>query len=226
MPDPDYAPGSDDQLLVDIQAAIPGAAEHLESRFGDYLKRVASSRVRVFRLAADEVGDIVQAVFVRVLDPTTSRFCPTRCTARRFLGGLAFNAAKAIQIQSRNRWDRGGADRGVNVRTLRVLMPVGVTAAPPHDHETEGEDLLDQLPGPQENPCRRLQTDELFGSLLEGEGAFVARIVRDHFLGDIDIQDVATSVGRSRFQTSRDLSRFYARARNVDGLRLALRTAI
>ena len=224
MPEIPGPPFSDEQVLADAQAGNTEGMAALPSQFGAYLKSVARRRVGVLRLPEADVEDIIQSVFERVLDPTTNRFVPGRCSARRFLAMLAFNEAKRLKIAMRARWD--GTDRPSRRCHRKVLVPHGTVESPQIEPDDDDElSEVEYLPGAAD-PESELERKKTMVRLLARESSAVAGLVRGHYFQDEEIQVAARRVGWSRFRASRELRRYYARACQQPDLREALRAAI
>jgi len=177
------------------------------------------------RLSAEDVKDIVQGVYAHVLDLTTRRFSPGKCSARKFLAGLAWNEAKALKLLARQRWD--GRDQPGAGRVQRRLVPDGAISVPnPREENNETDSVLELVPATPNDPLQPIATGQLFEMLLRGEAPVTRTLVRSHFLNDEDIQDTARACRVSRFRASRTLRSFYSQARQEPGLLAALRTAV
>jgi RNA polymerase sigma factor (sigma-70 family) len=177
---------SDEELLVAIQAGDIAARELLEERFGRDLLRVAQRRCHALCISVDLDEDIVQEVYARVLDPKTTPFDPTRRSARSYLAGLAFNAAKGWMLSYRGR--------------IELTPEAG-------DNDRQKE-LLDARSGQE---IEKIVTHDLFVAILKGESTRLQRVVMAHYLADTDLQILAREEGISTFKMSRELRGFYDR---------------
>jgi len=179
---------SDEDLLVAIQQGDLDAREQFEDRFSQFLTSVARRRCDVFHLADDHVNDIVQDVYAHALNPDLTAFNPAQRTARGYLGGLAFNAAKTIMLQYRDQ----------------------VPLMPETDEMNAEPALLDDR---AVAAIDDIETQEFFEQLLKDEAPVIRFIVLSHFLKDIELYRIGQHVCRSAFRISRDLKKVYARMR-------------
>lgn len=179
---------SDEDLLVAIQQGDLDARDQFEDRFSDSLTKIARRRCYVFRLPEDHVTDIVQDVYVHALNPDLTPFDPTQRTARGYLGGLAFNAAKTIMLQYRGQ----------------------VPLVPETDDMSAEPALIDER---AVAAIDDIETQEFFEQLLKDEEPVIRFIVISHFLDEIELYRLGQHVCRSAFRISRDLKKVYERMR-------------
>jgi len=165
-----------------MQAGDADAAAALVSRFGPYIKNIARRRNR--HLSRDLLDETVQETYQYLLDPTRTAFDPTHCSAKQYVGGVAYNAAKHINQVYRN--GPAGAEWVADEVTVLDEQPSPTAASEQADVEYR---LL------------------LWGTLRQADPV-TQRVVVEHYYFDRDVGALATALGLSRFQVYRRLNAF------------------
>jgi len=170
-----------------MQAGDGDAAAMIVSRFGPYIRNIAKRRN--CRLPLDLLDETVQETYQYLLDPARVAFDPKQCSAKQYVGGVAYNAAKHINHVFRNG---------------------------PADAEWVADDLtvLDEQPSPMAANAQADAEYRLFlWSTLRHADPVSQRIVVERYYLDQDIGTLATALELSRFQIYRRLTTFSRSAR-------------
>jgi DNA-directed RNA polymerase specialized sigma24 family protein len=177
--DPEFA-----FLLDAYRQRDPLLSETFDAAVRPLLRRMA--RKRLGRLPDDAVSDIVQEVFLGLLNPETAPFDVARGTMKRYLLGRVLNAVKTVQISWGLR--RSGSD--FDTEPQRQFVPL-------QEWETVSAGYL-----PLGQLHAREMADKVFAGLDPEMERACTRVWADHE----PQADVALDLGISRFALARRLA--------------------
>ncbi len=171
-------------LLEGYQLRDPDLAEKFDAAARPLLRRMAKKRG--WGLAKDVIEEVVQEVFLALVNPAAVRFDPKRGTVRQYLMGRLLNAVKTVQIANGLR--RAGSD--FEEEGQREFVP------------------LDDATMPSANviPFAAINARQLVGKMFAGAGGdFREACLRVWGEGESQAA-VADEMGLSRFAFARKLA--------------------
>jgi DNA-directed RNA polymerase specialized sigma24 family protein len=177
--DPEFA-----FLLDAYRQRDPLLSETLDAAVRPLLRRMARKRLGL--LPKDAVSDIVQEVFLGLLNPQTAPFDAARGTMKSYLLGRALNAVKTVQIS----WGLRRAGSDFETEPQRQFVPL-------QEWEPISAGAL---------PFGQLHAREMAAKVLAGLDPQMGRACTRVWADDEPQADVALEMGISRFALARRLA--------------------
>jgi hypothetical protein len=197
------ASSTDDALLLAIQAGICSAQSQVITRF-DGLIRSMVAKLCPYRASRrrDFVDDVAGETYRLIIDPSISRFDPTRGTAAKYLYGLVANAVRTVTNQCRPLSTEPDSDREAVVSCRE-------------QHQVFTNTLGQKV---QRSAGDEIEREELIAIACKGSPARLADLALAHFGTGKTLVSLAIEFDTNRFQLARELAAFKSQAQR----RLAL----
>jgi RNA polymerase sigma factor (sigma-70 family) len=181
-----------DNLLYRAQQGDEHALSGLYAKLGPLLKKMAKVRCRALGLDQGYIDDIVQTVFLHILDPRRARYNPDRGNSGSYLTGLVWNAARE---QFGPAWLNTVSDPDLEPLVDRDMLEANLGAAGGSDPAWVCE-VLDFT----------AKASKQAREALQHRASEDARIVYLRAVEDMSFKEIAEVTGMSRFRVSRHYS--------------------